>query len=456
MIFKQSTQTDHLKPKCKIQIGEELIKIKWKKDYSFDRPILKCSDPDVPAHQSPQNILNALDDDCLRSIFRQLDHFDQCAILDVCQRFRDVLMGFKPKVIEITNDNCWPLWKLERFVRTFGPSIETARITTDQCPDILMVFLTQYCPNLVELEGMTRFKNTMNEMAPLFPRLRRIDLNHKGTATHVFQPNTQFESIRVRRMIDLPPLHFPALREFKANIGRRNEYSTEQFFALNRQVKKLAIGLSLDFPMSRILVNLPDLVEFHASSVTLNADVIRSLCQLRHLHTLRFDVIRGEITPMLREFVYNDMQLKHLKLIRSWNGAFEFDATGYLVQMKSLESIQIHGVGDDEVHRIVNGCINLKEFVIMAHYITPQGILDAMRCEHRVEKATFNIFLRPEVMLLLIAQSDQIDAIAELRASRSIDVQVKLCYDPDNIYPPAMVSIRKKKSFLRHFFMYND
>lgn len=44
----------------------------------------------APDENSPKNILNILNDDCLRKIFKQLHFRDQCSVLSVCVRFNQI------------------------------------------------------------------------------------------------------------------------------------------------------------------------------------------------------------------------------------------------------------------------------------------------------------------------------------------------------------------------------
>lgn len=158
--FEKSDATDSLKKQRTIRIGNELLIPKWTNDYHFTY-LHRINSAIVPDSKSPQNMLNVLNDDCLRAIFRKLREFDSCAVGRVCHRFQDVLLSVIPKHIQITEEICNPLWKLDEYLRTFGECIKTANIITSECSDITVGFLSKYCKNLIELNATTKFESTM-------------------------------------------------------------------------------------------------------------------------------------------------------------------------------------------------------------------------------------------------------------------------------------------------------
>lgn len=408
-------------PRHVIRIGDEHLIIKWIKDVTTIHPLHTIPGL-VPDHQSPHHILNVLDDDCLHAIFVQLTEISLYEVTCVNQRFHDVAMRIKPKHIEITDDNCMPLHKLGRFFRIFGASIETAKITTKNGSDIVMVFLSDYCTNLKELTGRTYFKNALTEMVAVFPRLRRLNLVHRGSADILLQPNPHIESISVGSINELSNLEYPALREFKAEIKERDILPILEFFERHQQIEKLVIASPMWYAL-HILPNLQNLQELHVTHLHLHEDSIDALCQLGHLHTLRITRHIGDVTPMLRAFVDNGIELKHLAVTGNSYRTIDYDV-GYLIEMKSLEFLEVDGIGDDELDRLVCNCVNLKSITVHSANITPRGILDALRLVDRLEKATFRIILRRAQNTVITEQRNEIDAIVELRKSQPIDLQV--------------------------------
>lgn len=249
-------QTDQLKPEHELRIGNSTLTMRWLIDTDAPQPV-----PIINQQLPNCDILGVLNDDCLREIFVNLPELDRCAVAHVCQRFRDVVLQLRPKQIEITNHFVYPLWKAEIFFRIFGKSIQTAHITDScPCPDIVLSFLWKYCDNIVEVDCRKTLKRpTMNEAAALFPRLRRVQLNHYGTADIVFQPNHRIESISVGVVHRFPPIRFPNLRELQFHIMELDMPSSEPFFAFNSQIEQLMIygGNLVPHLVPVILAKLP-------------------------------------------------------------------------------------------------------------------------------------------------------------------------------------------------------
>lgn len=416
-------QTDRIhKNKHTIRIGAVSLALKRTSSGNFSK--LPLTFPElVPDHQSPENIVNALNDDCLREIFRKLNRDDQCAVANVCRRFRDVASTLIPKHIEIANEHCTPLWRLEDFIRTFGSTFRTAHITTVQCADIILVFLSEYCDNLEELKGEVHFQNTMNDMAALFPRLRRLDLQHCGIADIVFQPNAHIEAISVETVDNVPPISFPKLRDLRLWIDASStDSSLRQFFAFNEQIEILVLDFVWEDFISGVLNNLLQLQELEVSHLSLTHNDASAFGRFKRLHTLRLHNVSSAYTVvnMLRTLWENGVKLKTLTLGKKLLS----DGIDYIIQMRSLEYLSLSSIDDDQLGQLADNCIRLKEMHISKADITPIAIYDAVRHAINLEKATFWIHLDRISSLRIVDQSDVIDAIAEWQTKKLINVQI--------------------------------
>lgn len=78
--------------------------------------------PSTPENDSPSNILNILNDDCLMEVFARLSPEDLCAVADTCTRFREnakkIFPNSVPKLEEEFDWLTFPL--IESFLRNFG------------------------------------------------------------------------------------------------------------------------------------------------------------------------------------------------------------------------------------------------------------------------------------------------------------------------------------------------
>lgn len=425
--FERSVATDRLKPEHTIPIGDESFILHWMYD---DRSIESlCTLPALlpPAHQQPpQNTLDVLNDDCLREIFLQLTEFDRCEVALVCQRFAVVVMSAIPKHFKITNLNCTPLWKVERYCRIFGAKIRMVDMSTYGKAAILLVFLSKYCKNLIELSGTICCKNAMDELVALLPRLRRLNLLHKGSCDLVFQANAQIESIRVETVDHLPSIHLPNLRDLEIDVSVTQPPSIPNFFALNQQIERLVLCNMLHQSISILLNSLPDLKVFQASGVRLSSEDAAAFGQMKRLQSLHLFAAgkMGHISEMLRALVENDVRLKRLSLVTKLP-LCHLDI-GYIIRMKYLEYLKVHRLNDVELVRLLDNCRSLKEIKIKSSVITLRGIREALKLAKCMKKARFAIFVDRDHSQMIVNQSEEIDAIAELRTYQAIDVIIKL------------------------------
>lgn len=404
VVFERSNNTDNLKTKQTMIIDDKTFGFEWVNDFHISLPLLTFPEL-APDQESSTNILNALNDDCLREIFRQLDHFDQYEVALVCHRFRDVVMSIKTKYLEITDYNCTPFWKLEPVIRMFGASILTVEITANPCPEIVLGFLARYCENLGKFVGTINCDGTISDMALIFPRLQWLDL---GTAKYpgviVFQPNANIHRIRMGEVDYLPPIHFPELRHLTVSLAETDMARYIRFFALNRQIETLALDVEFGASVSIVLEQLPDLRHFEASQLDItDVDNIEAIGQLKHLETLGLHNVFGDFVPICRQLVENGIQLKYLS-VKSYYRPPSGDVTiGHIIHMKSLRTIDMHAVdlAPRRIRDSLERLIHLEQFVLYVYYKQSHIIVD---------------------------QSDEFDAIAEmLRTNRSIDLKLSIC-----------------------------
>lgn len=423
ILIEYSDETEKLKPSHELYIGEETFVLNWINDHdrrASHRFQTSIAPGLVPDQQSPEHILNALNDDCIREVFLKLDKSDLCKVAYVCKRFQDVLLSALPKHVEITNENSTPLWQLDSFVRKFGASIKTASITTDQCPDIVIALIAEHCFNLEDLKGSARFNSSKDEVANVFRRLRRLDLHHTGDADFIFQSNAQLESLHIEQVDHLPPIQFPALRDFAVSFCGSDESSIPQFFELNHRIEKISLRI-IRYELSTVLSYLPNLTEFHTTFLDADNNDLTTFGQLKRLHTLRIEYVGGDARPMFRALVQNGVQLKHLELGQE---RIQCNVRTHISEMKFLEHFTGNVLNDGELIELVSKCTNLKELNIGRRCeITPRGIRIALACAKHLKKAKFHF---APILTDCQTISADIYAIDELRQKQSIDVRMSI------------------------------
>lgn len=423
--FIRSPGTDELKPKRLTPIGKGAIALIWKSD----DPQKDCvSNANISMSEASDDIINTLNDDCLREIFGYLDRFDLCSTGHVCKRFREISTAVAESVhfnsIEHTDENANPLWKWEKYFRMFGTTIRAVDTCSAKLSDIFMVFLSKYCDNIIALDGRIWDKRTMVDLAPLFKSLHKLRLHllyDDGSLHHVFQPNSNLESLDIyARGFKLSPVHLPKLKvlRLRSLIRQHNQSTAIQFFKLNRQIEKLTLSSKPKINIADLLEHLLDLQELEIESMTLFCKNFSIFGSFHRLHTLNLKgILNDAIEMILQPIIHNGIQVKRLTL-----GNKRHPIEG-ICKMSSIEYLEIGGVNDAHLARIGANVPNWKEIDLYASNITAKGMLDLVKKSTNLAKASFEMEWLKDFGQYTI---DRFDAIASFCTNNNIDINLKL------------------------------
>lgn len=188
--------------KCHVKSYEQYeqqipISSKITKPIAIDYSPISLKQP--PVHDSPQNILNALNDDCLLEIFKNLHYSTLLSVANVCNRFiclakEAFSCKYKSKeinILELEWNREPTLSKVEHFLRVFGSSIsilsvvkKTSLVAKLQLKrklkntNIYLKLIEKYCKNINELEICFKLidGSVFNDCLSLFKRLKKLKI----------------------------------------------------------------------------------------------------------------------------------------------------------------------------------------------------------------------------------------------------------------------------------------
>lgn len=374
-----------------------------------------------PDPESPQNILNTLNDDCLYEIFAKLEWYDLYATVDVCHRFRDIArqVASTKRTIKITSENLEPMWRVERYLRMFGASIQ--RVNVDACQqDMIVLFLiSKFCANVDGLDISWIDKLVTNELDPLLKRLRKLCIGNTCTVNEILHSDSQLESLEIKSSAKLPIIHLPKLVELRL---QRPPYV--DFCILNQQIEKLTIK-SRCSSVDDIVRHLPYLQELGLELSCLftltNASVFGALSRL---HTIQLIDCPSDQFRILQAFIDGGVQLKRLTL----RGSRKY-SIAMICQMKSIEYLQIDDLLDVDVVQLIENCINLKGVDFSESLLTLEGIVNALKsiyrhCRLAKAKLAFEVSIDEPDDIMTFEKS--LDAITELCTDRRVNVKVHM------------------------------
>lgn len=232
----------------------------WDRDV-FDRDIRAPGDVSDslknPSDQhSSTNIMNALNDDCLRAIFEQdeLAVSDLVALNNVCRRFKSFAKDtFKRKHhTSLTNIMLTdaPIWQWEQFLRTFSSTLQSIDVVMRwRNIDTILHLIDAHCANIEELKCLVTEPACNFVWRPLFARIDKLEVHMRGLVmfSDLFVPDgdSQVTKLTIQSIsIQLAPIKLSQLVELELEFKRfvRPE-SAKEFFELNPQLKKLRLKL---------------------------------------------------------------------------------------------------------------------------------------------------------------------------------------------------------------------
>lgn len=397
--------------KCNIYICIDGIKfnVKWYEDEKMRKggriPIpMTLQLP--PIQSSPSNILNALNDDCLREIFNSevLDIWDLCSLADVCQRFREIAKEVFPHKY----NNRWIdwacLWRTERLLQIFDSSFTTLNNFHYQLEDILCGLIAEHCTKITKLTCKLREPASLIHMRPLMQRLSALEItfddigylndddgedgNSGIQLNDLFdsQPIISIETLKIKADRSRYTLHLPSatlvnLRSFHLQFVSLDEMSNNKaFFSRNPQLEKLEFRSCYVFSIDDLLKHLSNI---HDLTLGCSLRVLPSALnyshfeQMQSLKVLRFPYywdFHMSIHKALEAIQRGRVELERLTLPKSNE---RIDTA--IHRISSIKYLEIEEIRDeDELVRMASMFSNIDEIVIQAHRITFNGIRNAL------------------------------------------------------------------------------
>lgn len=380
--------------KHQIKIGNDVLEIKKieRTFFNFGKVNVKINVDEIflqaPDENSPKNILNVLNDDCLTEIFKYLSIRDQCSVLGVCARFNRISKQLLAKAASKQHKNdissfidltkmllSLPLQQANDYLRDLGSSIHTIDVgeISDLCkyPYILHIFMgmiSKYCKNVRTLYIDYSCDYILNlemfsELVPLFARLENLNFQCSGRYLDSLLPIcSQLRALSIyttnkKRTYTLPPIKLPKLVAFR---WKGNRYTTDinnplsipalkTFISLNTQLEALSIRSS-DWP-------------FYDYDSEKHDSLIG---QLKCLKFLEIDVrLNLMILPLIQEFLSKNRQMEHLILKHSIK--INDEVIEYISKMKTIQKLEFHFVREFDKRYLISLALNLPNLKAMIH-----------------------------------------------------------------------------------------
>lgn len=446
----RTEQSDQLKSQSEIEIEANQYPLQWLHDKSFcmeaiDESIIPKTLLMAPDEESPEHILNALNDDCLRAIFESgyLDIDDLCSVGSVCARFNEIA---NPVLALKFNDddhirwhgNPKPLWKIEEYYRVATVrTIKPFHACLDAC-ECTIGIIQKYCQNdLKELEWYSISQTIFTEMRPLLNRLTHLNLYHMTCDCRgIFTSDAMLECLQIEYMhrdSTLPDVTLPKLTKVELRDISTSE-AVERFFQLNNQLTSLTfdIGLLLHLGIERILKNLPNIEELFIiedlrDSSPREFDVdFTYLGELKCLKSLHIEGGEKLMKPLLRVLIDKGMTLECLILDNpGTENEYPLDEIARL----NVKCLKIGRLGNESIIDSLKSFEHAAEVEIFSEHIEIDELPDILNAVNPSTKYTFRYLA---ILRGCYCEAKHIAAIDKVRMERNIDLKVRIEYSLDH------------------------
>lgn len=323
--------------------------------------------PSSPEESSLEkaSILDALNDDCLRSIFNKLHLRNLWSVAYVCTKFNELAkenfkLKYKDQYIRFTELVLTPLVSLEqvkKFLNDFGSLIVKLRLAPyefnlNELDDVLRL-INEYCTNIKRLKVDARVNNeVLTEVRPLLSRLEYLYIfcDDKRSFIDLISSCTQLQHLRIgiENMDENISSEVVASKLTSLHIFRYTSFF-EPFLKVNPQLKTVLMNNYYTdymeiYPYSFMSDNFPKIesLSMHRHNIFYDDDSpteqMLSLSKLKNLNFLSLTFSEGPVAPLMKKILENDIKLKVLKLRL---GSFFYGAVKYISAMKSIEVLDI-------------------------------------------------------------------------------------------------------------------
>lgn len=442
--LQRTDKTDELKTLTELECSGGRVPLRWGRDTrtksTNDEP--SAAPETVPDQNSPKNILNALNDDCLRHIFKSepLDHHDLCALAQTCTHFQWLAHStFKShygnKPLTITHEQ-YSMRRLEALFLAFGQHITSIVLIDDFIfADIMLGFIAKYCPNVRQLST-----SRMDFLAAKCATFKRLPSSQQAIFSAPFSrlDELNYESFKEREICSLPAIDLPNLRRFGVeNMLIRDLAEIKTFFASLHGLSVLRLNrVLLHCDYNDVLECVPAL-----SELDLNTSTCIGLTEEDEDDTLEQFVCFGRLQQMITfkyfspyadfelQQIFNAIHVGNVPLKHVHLSAAHMEYPDNLNRMTTIESLVCQfNIGlETNLADFMKNNPNLRSIDVESGRITLDWIRRILQnARAALETAKFTIALKQWKPDLVADKLNVLQAIDQIVKSRRMNFSVAI------------------------------
>lgn len=370
-----------------------------------------------PPQNSPAHILNVLNDDCIKEIFRCMKDVNEIAnVANVCLCFRDNMKVIRPKIVKNLRicdsklPNHLSFDHLPKFLGVFADVVQSIDLVVSSSFYLDINILSEHCAEtLKKLRIVANYNVNVDTYLP-FRALEEFEL-----LSSVFYGLNLMSPLKSLKFNDVSMFgsdwlarEFPELKEIelKSIYGLSNNVLIEHL-QRNPQLQGLKLcNCVINQAIVDSIYRTPNLkhltIDTRLNYQEMNLMVIS---QLRQLKSLRLYCRQTSVRALFESMAKNGVALEEV-----WADGVKSDFIEVLVrQFKLIKQLVVHDISDGMLEQILQNLPKLESFAVFSSKITLGGILRALQNSRNsqtisIGKVTFKLDLDGYHSILALAQ----------------------------------------------------
>lgn len=359
---KALSKSSHRIANCMLTVRPAYVK--HQPDYKQFKP---------PAQDAPHHILNALNDDCLRVIFKKFNLVDLSAAADVCVRFQlhatEAFKSMYKHTLKIDQNSTFKRHPdtFEVCLRNFGQLIHSLTIDhhiLKTNPVGILETINKCAPALKDLE-LCHFEVScsVDDVHLLFVQLEKLSLLHctfTNGAEKLLASCAELKRLHVlngdwdNSCIDRT---FPQLEEVDLiECSTIDDAEFKRFISMNPALKKLSLRGNCELTANSIhpISELTSLVELQIEDLDIGSSLkfLKGTMNLSQLHSLQKLTLNNNgltLTPLLAKLAENAVPLEHLSLKFGSINSNGIQKMSELMKLNAIEFENIEHLTDNHI-----------------------------------------------------------------------------------------------------------
>lgn len=434
-------RTKQLKRTQSLKCGSTSIAVyAWQREHCR-RPF--AAQPPPPPYVGPRmrsgSVIDALNDDCLREICRQLEAVDLCAIAQTCLRFnaaaRHAFRARYRRAKFVLEPNTWPIPRAEVLLRHFGQHIVAAEVH-DQLnayayADIVLAMIAYHCRHIGYLE--CRRLRPIGAAIERYGRLRAAADRGPPPFGHLHTLTINSERVVHAGVHIAAAIKLPALSELRFRLCQIvDAVSIVDFLDAHAHIRSLTLsGAKLTRAHIEVLLDrLPDLHELHLKNCHWREDAEHAedrayACfgRLSRLRVFSFDYVDRPVQPLFAAMRAGGLRLERLAL--KWTALPR--SMGAMQSIKCLDYEHWTTDALPALTEYIRSDRCLEEIRLKSSHITLDWVRDILRsAAAQLRVAQFVKCLDTADQHFVQNNVSQIEAIDRIVSTGRIQVQVEL------------------------------